>query len=132
MMASDAFAAHARDELGLAPHVIARPVQAALTSAATFAVGAAFPLLIAVMAPPRGLTWTVSIACLVGLATLGAVGARVGGSSITKGSARHLLGRGRHGRDCIHRGAHRTGYLSTSPTPAKNLGAGKGGCAKHK
>ncbi len=88
MMASDAFAAHARDELGLAPHVIARPVQASLTSAATFAIGAAFPLLIAVMAPARGLTWTVSIACLAGLATLGAVGARVGGSSIMKGAAR--------------------------------------------
>jgi len=49
MMAKDAFAAHARDELGLALHVIARPVQAALTSAATFAVGATFPLLIALV-----------------------------------------------------------------------------------
>jgi vacuolar iron transporter family protein len=88
MMASDAFAAHARDELGLAPHVIARPVQAALTSAATFAVGAGFPLLIAVLAPPRGLKWTVSLACLVGLAALGAFGARAGGSSIVKGAAR--------------------------------------------
>jgi VIT1/CCC1 family predicted Fe2+/Mn2+ transporter len=88
MMASDAFAAHARDELGLAPHVIARPVQAALTSAATFAVGAAFPLLVAVMAPTRGLTWTVSIACLVGLAALGAIGARVGGSDAVRATLR--------------------------------------------
>jgi VIT1/CCC1 family predicted Fe2+/Mn2+ transporter len=88
MMAADAFAAHARDELGLAPHVIARPVQAALTSAATFAIGAAFPLLIAMLAPARGLTWTVSIACLIGLAALGAIGARVGGADVAKGILR--------------------------------------------
>jgi VIT1/CCC1 family predicted Fe2+/Mn2+ transporter len=88
MMARDAFAAHARDELGLAPHVIAHPVQAALTSAATFAVGAAFPLLIAVLAPARGLTWTVSIACLIGLAALGAIGARAGGADVAKGILR--------------------------------------------
>ena len=51
MMAKDAFATHARDELGLAPHVIARAVKAALTSAATFAVGAIFPLLITLPHP---------------------------------------------------------------------------------
>jgi vacuolar iron transporter family protein len=84
MMAKDAFATHARDELGLAPHVIARPVQAALTSAVTFAVGATFPLLIALVSPTRGLSWTVSIACLIGLAALGAVGARAGGSGILR------------------------------------------------
>jgi VIT1/CCC1 family predicted Fe2+/Mn2+ transporter len=88
MMAKDAFAAHARDELGLAPHVIARPVQAALTSAATFALGAAFPLLIAMLAPARGLTWTVSLACLVGLAALGAIGARTGGSDVVRATLR--------------------------------------------
>jgi VIT1/CCC1 family predicted Fe2+/Mn2+ transporter len=88
MMARDAFAAHARDELGLAPHVIARPVQAALTSAATFAIGAVVPLLIAMLAPARGLTWTVSIACLIGLAALGAIGARVGGSNVVTAAAR--------------------------------------------
>jgi VIT1/CCC1 family predicted Fe2+/Mn2+ transporter len=88
MMARDAFAAHARDELGLAPHVIARPVQAALTSAATFALGAAFPLLIAILAPARGLTWTVSLACLIGLAALGAIGARVGGSDVVRATLR--------------------------------------------
>jgi VIT1/CCC1 family predicted Fe2+/Mn2+ transporter len=88
MMARDAFAAHARDELGLAPHVIARPVQAALTSAATFAIGAVVPLLIAMLAPARGLTWTVSIACLIGLAALGAIGARVGGSNVVRAAAR--------------------------------------------
>jgi VIT1/CCC1 family predicted Fe2+/Mn2+ transporter len=91
MMARDAFAAHARDELGLAPHVIARPVQAALTSAATFAVGAAFPLLVAILAPARGLTWTVSLACLIGLAALGAIGARTGGSDVVRGSLRVMF-----------------------------------------
>jgi VIT1/CCC1 family predicted Fe2+/Mn2+ transporter len=88
MMAKDAFSAHARDELGLSSHVIARPVQAALTSAVTFAVGAAFPLLIALVAPARGLAWTVSIACLLGLAVLGAVGARAGGSALLKPTLR--------------------------------------------
>lgn len=88
MMAKDAFATHARDELGLTPHVVARPVQAAMTSAATFSVGAAFPLVIAMLAPIRGLTWTVSIACLVGLAALGAIGARAGGSAILRPTLR--------------------------------------------
>jgi VIT1/CCC1 family predicted Fe2+/Mn2+ transporter len=88
MMAADAFGAHARDELGLSPHAVARPVQAALTSAATFATGAAFPLLVAMLAPARGLAWTVSIACLTGLAALGAIGARVGGSGMIRGAAR--------------------------------------------
>jgi vacuolar iron transporter family protein len=88
MMAKDAFATHARDELGLAPHVIARPVQAALTSAATFAIGAVFPLLIATLSPTRGLPWTVSVACLIGLAALGAIGAHIGGSNIVKPTLR--------------------------------------------
>jgi VIT1/CCC1 family predicted Fe2+/Mn2+ transporter len=52
LTAKDAFAAHARDELGLSAHTVARPVQAALTSAATFSVGAALPVLIAVFSPP--------------------------------------------------------------------------------
>jgi VIT1/CCC1 family predicted Fe2+/Mn2+ transporter len=88
MMAKDALAAHARDELGLAPHVVARPVQAAVTSAATFSLGAAFPLSIATLAPAQGLTWTVSTACLIGLAALGAIGARTGGSNIVKATLR--------------------------------------------
>ena len=60
MTAKDAFATHARDELGLSAHVVARPVQAALTSALTFAVGAAVPLLIALLAPKNGLAITIS------------------------------------------------------------------------
>lgn len=88
MMAKDAFAAHARDELGLTPHVVAQPVQAALTSAATFTAGAAFPLVVAMLAPVGMVSWTVSIACLVGLAALGAIGARVGGAGLLKPTLR--------------------------------------------
>jgi vacuolar iron transporter family protein len=88
MTAKDAFAAHARDELGLAPHVVAQPVQAALTSAATFTVGAAFPLIVSMLAPTGKIPWTVSIACVVGLAALGAIGARAGGAGILKPTLR--------------------------------------------
>lgn len=88
MTAKDAFAAHARDELGLTPQAIAQPVQAALASAATFAVGAAFPLIISMLAPPSAIAWTVSIACLAGLAALGAMGARVGGAAMLKPTLR--------------------------------------------
>mgnify|MGYP000887071713 FL=1 len=88
MMAKDAFAAHVRDELGLADHVVARPVQAALASAATFAAGAAFPLVVSMVAPADAITWTVSVACILGLAVLGAVGARAGGASMLKASFR--------------------------------------------
>jgi vacuolar iron transporter family protein len=88
MMAKDAFVTHARDELGLSAHVVARPVQAALTSATTFAVGAAFPLGVAMLAPAQVLAWTVSIACLFGLAVLGAIGAGAGGSGLVKPTLR--------------------------------------------
>lgn len=82
MMAKDAFAAHARDELGLSAHAAARPIQAALTSAATFAVGAALPLVVAMLAPAKSIGLTVSVACLIGLAVLGALGARAGGAQL--------------------------------------------------
>ena len=88
MMAKDAFAAHVRDELGLADHVVVRPVQAALASAATFAAGAAFPLVVSMVAPADAITWTVSVACILGLAVLGAVGARAGGAGMLKASFR--------------------------------------------
>lgn len=88
MMAKDAFEAHARDELGLSSHVMARPVQAAFTSAATFSVGAALPLVVALFAPAGAVAWVVSIACLVGLAALGAVGASAGGASVWKPTVR--------------------------------------------
>jgi len=88
MMEKDAFEAHARDELGLAGHIRARPVQAAITSAVTFAAGAALPLIVALLAPAGTAVWTVSVACLIGLAALGAIGARAGGASIWKPTIR--------------------------------------------
>ena len=88
MMAKDAFAAHARDELGISSHTVARPIQAALTSAATFAAGAAFPLVVAMLASAGAIPWTVSLACLLGLAALGAIGARTGGAAILRPTLR--------------------------------------------
>ena len=84
LTAKDAFAAHARDELGLSAHTIARPVQAALTSAATFSVGAALPVLIAVLSTSARLPWMVSGGSLIALAILGAVGAQTGGAGVLK------------------------------------------------
>ncbi len=88
MTAKDAFASHARDELGLSAHVVARPVQAALTSALTFAIGAAVPLLIAIFAPAAGLATTISAGSLLCLAALGAAGAWIGGASIWRPTLR--------------------------------------------
>ncbi|MFY8208009.1 MAG: VIT1/CCC1 transporter family protein [Caulobacter sp.] len=79
--AGDALAAHARDELGISEHVTARPVQAALTSAATFAVGAAMPLVVSLLAPLPVIIPTITVATLVFLAVLGWLGARTGGAS---------------------------------------------------
>jgi VIT1/CCC1 family predicted Fe2+/Mn2+ transporter len=88
LMAGDALAAHARDELGISDFTTARPVQAALTSAATFSVGAALPLLMVILLPPAMLVIGVSAASLLFLAVLGAVGARVGGAGIVRATAR--------------------------------------------
>ena len=85
-MAKDALSAHARDELGISEITTARPVQAALTSAATFAVGAAMPLLMVVVSPANALVPVVSVASLGFLALLGAIGARAGGANVL---ARH-------------------------------------------
>lgn len=84
----DALGAHARDELGISEMTAARPVQAALTSAATFAVGAAMPLLMVLVAPPSAIVPVVSIASLAFLALLGAVGARAGGADVIKATWR--------------------------------------------
>lgn len=86
--ANDALAAHARDELGISEHLAARPVQAAFTSAATFAVGAALPLAAAVVAPAQAMAPVVSGASLLFLALLGAVGAKAGRAPIWKATAR--------------------------------------------
>lgn len=88
MTARDAFEAHARDELGLSEHTVARPVQAAVTSAITFSVGALVPLLIALLAPKSTIAWSISAGSLLCLAVLGAVGAQVGGANWLKPTLR--------------------------------------------
>jgi VIT1/CCC1 family predicted Fe2+/Mn2+ transporter len=88
LMAKDALGAHARDELGISEVTAARPVEAALTSAATFAVGAAMPLLMVIVAPPSAIVPVVSIASLAFLALLGAMGARAGGADVIKATWR--------------------------------------------
>ena len=88
LTAKDALTAHARDELGISEITIARPVQAALTSAASFSVGAAMPLLMVVVSPAGALVPIVSAASLCFLALLGAIGARVGGANVLRGTAR--------------------------------------------
>jgi VIT1/CCC1 family predicted Fe2+/Mn2+ transporter len=88
LMTKDALMAHARDELGISEITTARPVQAALTSAATFAVGAAMPLLMVLVSPASMLVPLVSAASLVFLALLGAIGARAGGANILRATAR--------------------------------------------
>jgi VIT1/CCC1 family predicted Fe2+/Mn2+ transporter len=88
LTAHDALGAHARDELGLSDTLVARPLQAALASAATFAVGAALPLLTATLAPPARLGLAVSGVSLACLAGLGAIAAVTGGASSWRGAAR--------------------------------------------
>jgi VIT1/CCC1 family predicted Fe2+/Mn2+ transporter len=91
LMAHDAIGAHARDELGMSEKFAARPLQAAVASALTFAVGAALPLLAAMVAPPSALIALVSAASLVFLAGLGALAARAGGASAWIGAGRVAL-----------------------------------------
>ena len=88
LMAHDALGAHARDELGISAVHAARPVQAALASAATFALGAALPVAVAATASPPRIIVLVASTSLVFLALLGAVAARAGGASITRGAVR--------------------------------------------
>lgn len=88
LMERDALGAHARDELGISEVSTARPVQAALASAATFAVGAALPLSIVLVVPVSALVWSVAASSLSFLALLGAVAARVGGAPLWTGAAR--------------------------------------------
>ena len=88
LMAHDALGAHARDELGISETLRARPVQAALASAASFAVGAVMPLVVTTMAPAAGLIPLVSGTSLAFLALLGGLAARVGGAGVTIGAIR--------------------------------------------
>ena len=88
LTAHDAHGTHARDELGISESLSARPVQAALASAGTFAVGAALPLVLVLIVPSASLVWTVSLCSLVFLALLGGLAARAGGSPIWRATAR--------------------------------------------
>jgi VIT1/CCC1 family predicted Fe2+/Mn2+ transporter len=87
-MAKDDLTAHARDELGISEITAARPIQAAITSAATFSVGAAMPLLMVVTSPPGLLVPFVSVASLGFLALLGAIGAKAGGANVMRATTR--------------------------------------------
>ena len=88
LTAHDALEAHARDELGMNDVVAARPVQAALSSAATFSIGAVLPVLAAVFSPANLLTPVVAVVSLLSLAILGALSARAGGASKSKAIVR--------------------------------------------
>ena len=88
LMARDALGAHARDELGISEISTARPIEAAWTSAVTFAVGAAAPLIVVSLAPTSLTVPLVSATSLIFLAALGAAGARAGGASLMRPVAR--------------------------------------------
>lgn len=91
LMAHDALGAHARDELGLSEIHTARPIQAALASAATFAVGAALPLVLAVFSPATVLMPVVAGGSLVLLGGMGGLAARAGGANVLLGAGRVVL-----------------------------------------
>ena len=88
LMAHDALGAHARDEIGISDSVSAQPVQAAFSSAGTFTVGAALPLVVAWVVPGSQLIPVVAVFSLVFLSLLGGIAARAGGASITVGAIR--------------------------------------------
>ena len=91
LMKHDAIGAHARDELGISETLIAKPVQAAFASAATFSVGAVLPLVLVLLFPAAALVWAVSIGSLFFLALLGSLSARAGGASTAMATARVTL-----------------------------------------
>ena len=91
LMAKDALGAHARDELGISEITTARPIQAALTSAAMFSAGALLPLVTVLVAPQDALVGVVSVSALVCLGALGALGARAGGAKMVKAVIRVVL-----------------------------------------
>jgi vacuolar iron transporter family protein len=88
LAAKDLLGSHIRDELGISEVTSARPIQAAITSAGTFAVGAILPLATAFMIPLPSITYSVSAASLISLAILGAVGASAGGAAIIRATIR--------------------------------------------
>jgi len=88
LTAKDALGAHAREELGISDITTARPLQAAMTSALTFAVGAALPLIIVLLSTSATLIYAIVIATLIFLAILGALGAKAGGANVLKATVR--------------------------------------------
>jgi VIT1/CCC1 family predicted Fe2+/Mn2+ transporter len=88
LTAHDALGSHARDELGISETLTARPIQAGLASAATFAVGAALPLLVVLLVPVSALIWAVAASSLFFLALLGSLAAGAGGASIVTAAVR--------------------------------------------
>ena len=88
LAAHDALGAHARDELGITAELAAQPVQAGIASAATFAVGAALPLLVAVLVPASAVLWAVGACSVAFLVLLGSLSARAGGASVRTAVAR--------------------------------------------
>ena len=88
LMVKDALGAHARDELGISEISTARPIQAALASAATFSLGAAAPLVLVLVSPANWLLMIVSVGSLAFLATLGMVGAKAGGADALRPTIR--------------------------------------------
>jgi VIT1/CCC1 family predicted Fe2+/Mn2+ transporter len=91
LMAHDALGAHARDELGISEINIAKPVQAAMASAASFTCGAVLPLVVAVFSPPDFVPWSIIVSSLLSLAVLGAIGAKTGGVNILRPMVRVLF-----------------------------------------
>lgn len=91
LMAKDALAAHAHDELGISEMTTANPIQAALASAASFTVGALLPLLVSIISPPTMLVATVIISTMLALAILGIIGAKAGGARVLKPTLRVLF-----------------------------------------
>ncbi|MFT3746405.1 MAG: VIT family protein [Pyrinomonadaceae bacterium] len=91
LMAHDALGAHTRDELGISEITTARPLQAAVFSAAAFSIGAALPLLVTWFSPFNLMIYAVAVSSLLFLAILGAVAAKAGGAGMLKGSARVLF-----------------------------------------
>lgn len=92
LSAGDAFLHHARDELGLDPEDLSRPLQAAVTSAASFALGSAVPFVLTVIMPAAARGIAIVIATIIGLGALGFAGARLGGAPVSKAAARVVLG----------------------------------------
>ncbi len=87
----DALGSHARDELGISETVTARPIQAALVSALTFAAGAVFPLIVVLLVPESRIALLVAASTIIGLAILGGLGASAGGAGVVRGAARVMF-----------------------------------------